>query len=249
MPRFFIDHPKSSEDTVFLDAGETRHAVSVFRLKKGDGIELFDGTGHRFLGIAGEVSDGRLSVRLTEKKLAPFPSPAQISLGVAVFRPERMEILIQKACELGAHAIIPLLTERCIVKLSEDRWRSKVGRWQKIVHESCKQCGLAYSPEIVAPQPFKNFIAETKNYDLVLIPTLEGATTPMIRALPAPAPRRILVLIGPEGDFSPKEKAIALEAGAKPVSLGPLVLRSETAGIYVLSTVHFFYREVAVEKK
>ncbi len=249
MPRFFIATPPAGLSEVLLDADETRHAVSVFRVKKNDTLELFDGAGRRFLGIAGGVSEGRLAVRLTEVTLSPFPSPVQVSLGAAVFRPERMEILIQKSCELGAHAVIPLLTERGIVKLSEDRWRSKVVRWQKIIHESCKQCGLAYAPEVPAPRPFNSFIAEIKNYDLTLIPTLEGTTIPMGEALPVSPPRRILVLIGPEGDFSPAEKKSAMDAGAKAVSLGPLVLRSETAGIYALSAIHFFYREVNVEKK
>ena len=189
MPRFFIDTAKGTSDAVFLDADETRHAVLVFRVKKNDKLELFDGAGHRFLGVAGEVLDGKLSVRVSEKNLCGFSSPVQITLGVAVFRPERMEMLIQKACELGAHAVIPLLTERGIVKLSEERWQSKLRRWQKIIQESCKQCGLAYAPEISKPQPYKNFISEIKNYDLALIPTLEGSTVPMARALPAVAPR------------------------------------------------------------
>ncbi len=249
MPRFFIESPGSEDGEVFLDTGETRHAVSVFRVKKNDALELFDGAGHRFLGVAGDVSGGRLLVRLTEKKLSPFPSPVQVTLGAAVFRPERMEILMQKACELGAHAVVPLLTERGIVKLSEERWRSKAERWRKIVQQSCKQCGLAYAPEIPAPRPYKNFLPEIKNYDLALIPTLEGRTVPLAEALPVPPPRRVLVLIGPEGDFSPAETKAATDAGARPVSLGPLVLRSETAGIYALSAIHFYYREVCVAKK
>ncbi len=231
-----------------LDAEETRHAVSVFRVKKGDALELFDGKGHRYLGIAGDVLKGQLSVRITENKESFFSSPVQITLGVAVFRPERMEMLVQKACELGAHAIIPLVTERSIVKLSADRWETKLERWQKIIQESCKQCGLPFAPEISAPRLFKNFIPEIKNYDLALISTLEGVSLPLAQALPQTPPRRILALVGPEGDFSPNEVQRVLEAQAKSVSLGPLVLRSETAGIYLLSAIHFFYREVAIVK-
>ena len=249
MPRFFIKADKIAAGQVYLDVHETRHAVSVFRLKKGDTLDLFDGKGQRFLGIAEDVRDGKLSVRVTEKSKVLFPSPVQVTLGVGVFRPERMEILIQKATELGAHAIIPLLTERGIVKLSPDRWDAKLKRWEKIVQESCKQCGLSFAPEIAKPALFKNFISEIKHYDAAIIPTLQGEVTPLTEALPETTPRRLLALIGPEGDFSPKEASLALAEGAKPVTLGPLVLRSETAGIYVLSALHFFYREVAGEKK
>lgn len=248
MPRFFMDASKILDGRVLLDPGETRHAVSVFRIKKGENLDLFDGKGHRFLGTAGEITGGRLSVNITEKTDAVFPSPVQITLGVGVFRPERMEMLVQKACELGAYAILPLVTERSIVKLSPERWGSKLKRWQKIIQESCKQSGLPFAPEISPPQTFKNFISQIKNYDRALIPTLEGATTTMAEALLGPIPRHILALIGPEGDFSPGEVNLALAAGAKPVSLGPLVLRSETAGLYVLSTVHFFFRETALAK-
>ena len=246
MPRFFMDASKILDGRVLLDADETRHAVSVFRIKKGESLDLFDGKGHRFLGTAGEITGGRLSVNITEKTEAIFPSPVQITLGVGVFRPERMEILVQKACELGAHAILPLITERSIVKLSPERWEAKHKRWQKIIQESCKQCGLPFAPEISLPQTFKNFISQIKNYDRTLIPTLEGPTTTLAAVLSGPPPRHILALVGPEGDFSPGEVNLALAAGAKPVSLGPLVLRSETAGLYILSTIHFFYREAAL---
>ena len=244
MPRFFIDAAGSAGD-IFLDADETRHAVSVLRLKKGDPVDLFDGRGSRYAGIAGDVENGKLRVRVTGKSAQPFPSPVQITLGAAVFRPERMEMLIQKACELGAHAVVPLLCDRSIVKLSEDRWEAKTERWEKIVRESCKQCGLSFAPEIHKPLPYKNFVKEISRYDLALIPTLEGKTAPLAEALPWPPPRRILALVGPEGDFSPAEVKSALGAGAKPVSLGPLVLRSETAGMYLLSVIHFFYREIS----
>ena len=249
MPRFFVRETCAAPGEIFLDSGETRHAVSVFRVKKGDPLELFDGRGRRFLGVATDVRDGRLGVRVTGAAASRFPSPAQVSLAVGVFRPERMEILVQKACELGAHAILPVLTQRSIVRLSDERWRAKIGRWQKIVRESCKQCGLSYGPELAPPRPLENFIPEIKNYDLALISTLEGPVAPLAASLPSAPPRRILVLIGPEGDFTPGEVARAVEERAKPVSLGPLVLRSETAGIYALSVIHFFYREVGNAKK
>ncbi len=244
MPRFFIDASKILNDEALLDTEETRHAVSVFRVKRGDALDLFDGKGRRFSAVAKDVADGKLVVRITGSAVSPFPSAAQVTLGVAVFRPERMEVLIQKACELGAHAIIPLMTDRAIVKLSADRWVSKIKRWQKIIQESCKQCGLAYAPEIAEPVSYKDFLPKIKNYDAVFIPTLEGTVVPLAQALPRETPRRILALVGPEGDFSPKEISLALACGAKPVSLGPLVLRSETAGIYILSVIHFFYREI-----
>ena len=140
MPRFFIKPDQVKEGVVLLDQDESRHAISVLRLKSGDAVQLLDGQGGSFSGVVIGTQNGRLSVMKTEN-LSSVAQPAiSITLAVSVIKPERMELLIQKACELGISALVPILSERSIVRLSEDRWQGKIKRWQKIAKESCKQC-------------------------------------------------------------------------------------------------------------
>lgn len=249
MRRFFIDPAQMRGDTVTLSPEESHHAVDVLRLKKGDAVDLFDGRGNRSAGKVVGIKEGSVSVRLergAELSGKPSAPPAEVTLAVSVIKPERMEYLIQKAAELAASTIIPVLSERSVVKLSEERWEAKVKRWRKIALESCKQCGQPRVPDVSEPLKLKDVLADPARYDKILIPTLEVRGDILGKTLGlSQAGGRILVLIGPEGDFTAKEVELAVSRGALPVSLGPLVLRSETAALYLLSVLNFYYREMA----
>ncbi len=245
MPRFYIEPASAKDGVVLLSKKESHHAFSVLRLKNGDNVELFDGRGNTFLGVIAGFEDERLSVKLGEKRLGSSSSPVQITLAVSVIKPERMELLIQKACELGVFSIAPLISDRCVVKLSRERWESKIKRWQKIALETCKQCGQSTIPQIQAVQDYKAFVAKVDSFDKILIPTLAVLGGILYSELRESKPGTLLAFIGPEGDFTQDEVALAVSHGAKPVSLGSLVLRSETAAIYLLSSINFFYREIA----
>ncbi len=242
MRRFVIDPKSIHEGVVELSKEESHHALAVFRLKGGDVVELFDGQGKSFEGVVVGQKQGRVSVMVNRNKAAQTTG-AEITLAVSVIKPERMELLIEKACELGVAAIQPLHTERSVVKLSAERWESKLKRWQKIALESCKQCGRAQAPRVLAPVPFEHFV-RTADFDLKLIPTLAVASKPLHTVLDRGAQTRgAAVLIGPEGDFSGREAESAVAAGFQAVSLGPLVLRSETAALYVLSVLNFNFSQ------
>ena len=236
---------------VTLSREESHHAVSVLRLRKNDAVDLFDGRGNRFGGRVVDIKEGSVSVRL-ERAAAPpgnfAASPVEVTLAVSVIKPDRMDYLIQKAAELAVSAIVPVLSERSVVKLSKDRWDAKVERWRKIALESCKQCGQPKVPEISAPRDLKDVLADSGRYDKILIPTLAARGDILYKTLLLSGTKRILALIGPEGDFTPEEVRLACSRGAVPVSLGPLVLRSETAALYILSVLNFYCREVAPEK-
>ena len=131
------------------------------------------------------------------------------------------------------------------MRLSKERWDSKLERWRKIALESCKQCGRDLAPEIRALVPFKDLVAGFGSFDEILIPTLAVPGEDLGRTLKGSKAKKVLVVVGPEGDFTEKEVEEAVRHGAKPVSLGPLVMRSETAAIYLLSSLTFFYREIA----
>ena len=251
MHRFQIDPTLIKNDLVFLDEKESHHAISVLRLKAGDAVCVMDGKGRSFRGVVSGIADGRLRVKLDPFKGSSMEmvQRSQITIAVSVIKPERMELAIQKACELGVHKIIPLHSERCIIKLSKERWEEKIKRWRRIAAESCKQCGLSAVPEITEVRDIKKTLSDPNNYDNILLPTLAVPAQSLYAALTESKGGRILALIGPEGDFTEKEAESAILSGAVPVTLGPLVLRTETAVIYFLSAVNFFYREINSQEK
>ena len=248
--RFFIDPSAVKDGAVRLSREESHHAISVLRIRTGDAVELLDGSGNSFRGIVSGLKDKRLlvsvdksvsSVRATGRSVVH--QPIQITLAASVIKPESMEILIQKACELGAQRIVPIMTERSVVKLSKERWESKHERWRKIVLESCKQCGRTIPLEMMPVQSYKAFLESARSFDHILIPTLAVLGEPLSNHLKKVHSGTILAMVGPEGDFTPREVQWAIEAGAKPVTLGQWVLRSETAALYLLSVLQFFYQE------
>ncbi|MBI4352434.1 MAG: 16S rRNA (uracil(1498)-N(3))-methyltransferase [Candidatus Omnitrophica bacterium] len=242
---FYVAPEEADKGEVLLDEGESRHALSVLRLKKGEGLKLFDGKGHVFHGEALGVKEKRLWVRIRSRsENPPSSASAAVTLAASVVKPERMDFLIQKSCELGVGSIEPLLTERTVVRLSRERWEAKLRHWQGIAMEACKQCGLSVIPEIRPARDYDVFLASVSPYPLILIPTLAVKGRSLYEAIKGSKPDKVLCLIGPEGDFTKREADLAVSHGAVPVSLGPLVMRSETAAVYLVSALSFYYREV-----
>jgi len=241
MHRFHFDPKLIREGLVELNDRESLHAKKVLRLGPGDLVELFDGSGGSFQGVVASAAARRVLVAVREGRRGSEPS-VQASLAAGVIKPERMEWMLEKACELGVHEWRPILTERVVVRLAVERWKAKVERWRKIALESCKQCGQSRVPDIEAPAAFKHLVREFQKYDAVFIPTLAVAAQYFYTALSSRGcAQKILILIGPEGDFTKEEVRLAVDAGAVPVSFGELVMRSETAAIFALSAAQFFY--------
>jgi 16S rRNA (uracil1498-N3)-methyltransferase len=238
MHRFYL--PNLQQPT--LSAAEAHHALHVLRLTLGDMLNVFDGRGHEARARIAEVAKD--SVRLTMFQQSSTPAlPCRITLAQAIPK-KSMDLIVQKATELSVASIVPLVSDRSVVKLDEDS--KKADRWRDIALEACKQCGNNWLPEIQAPQKTRDFLSSLPQYDLKLIASLQPDAKPLKSILSdvsrrsptkADAPT-VLILIGPEGDFTPAELALAKSAGCLPLSLGPLVLRAETAAIYALSILH-----------
>jgi 16S rRNA (uracil1498-N3)-methyltransferase len=234
MRRFFLP---DFERPVLGDE-EAHHATHVLRLKAGDMVTVFDGRGHEAQARIAEI--GKDAVRLTLLQRTSTPAiPCRITLAQAVPK-KNMDLIVQKATELGVAGIVPLISERTI-----KRPAARSQRWREIALEACKQSGNNWLPQIHPPQKTREFLVAAGNFDLKLIASLQPDARPLKQILDQssrPEGRSynsVLVLIGPEGDFTPAELAAARSAGCLAVTLGPLVLRAETAALYALSILHY----------
>jgi 16S rRNA (uracil1498-N3)-methyltransferase len=232
MHRFYL--PNIQDWT--LRGEEAHHCIHVLRMKNGDTLTVFDGTGQEaHCAIAGIESDTVRLKSISQSRSKPLP--CRITLAQAVPK-KNMDWIVQKATELGAAEIVPLISERTIVQLDADA--PKVDRWRAIAMDACKQCGNNWLPVIHPPQKAGTFLQTLPKADLKLIASLQPDARPLRKILAeTKSTASVLILIGPEGDFTPAELAAAKSAGCLPLSLGPLVLRADTAAVCAMSSLHY----------
>jgi 16S rRNA (uracil1498-N3)-methyltransferase len=246
MPDFRVHCLPSVSDPqeIALSDGESHHLVSVNRAAKGDTVVAFDGKGSEWIC---ELTDAdrkaaRLKVRFAQKAK---PLPWRITLGQALPLGGAMDSIVRKATEIGVSRIVPLESERTQVHLDGARSDRKIEKWQTAALEAAKQCGNPWLPEIGPVTPAAAFMEAAKGYDLKLIASLQPGARSLKTALAAyraannRSPNNVLWLVGPEGDFTPAEMSRSSAAGFEPISLGPLVLRCETAAVYALSVLTY----------
>ncbi len=246
MPDFRAYSPDVSAGAAEIRLGpdESHHLVTVNRCGRGDPVVVFDGHGREWLTECTDPSKSAAVLRVKETR--PYATRRfSIALAQALPKGSTMDDIVRQATEVGAARIIPLLSERTQVHLDGDRADKKVEKWRTTAIEAAKQCGNPWLPEITPIQTFAAFLAAAKEYDLKVVASLHAGTTTLKKALATfsqkhsavrqNAPLQAVWLIGPEGDFSPSEMTAAVMAGFVPVTLGPLVLRSDTAAIYALS--------------
>jgi len=228
-----------------LSREESHHLVTTNRARAGDTVVVFDGRGNEWVCecVAADRQQARLKVRFAQKAR---PLPYAITLAQAVPKGKYMDSIVRMATEVGVATIAPLLSERTIVKVDADSEEHKLEKWQATAVEAAKQCGNAFLPSIQAPAAAADFInASPRTHDLRLIASLQPGARPLKAVLrqfgeeKGRAPRSVAWMIGPEGDFTTAEMAAARNAGFEPVSLGPLVLRCETAAIFALSILSY----------
>ena len=219
-----------------LTGNEARHLAQVLRAKRGESITVFDGHGRRATAEVLSVARDRVTLKLGAVQTTPVPRPA-IILAQAIPKGKTMDLIVQKAVELGITAIHPLVTRHTVVQPGD----GKSDKWRRNALEACKQCGQDTLPDIADPLPFEHWIsAQTATPGLLLIASLAPGARPLREVLRAhPATTAATLLVGPEGDFSAQETAAALAAGFLPVSLGAIVLRVETATIFCLSALRY----------
>ena len=242
MHRFYIPPATWNPEKLILPENESHHCLNVLRLGKGERVTVFNGKGYEITTTISEANKGAVELENGSTQKTP-PLKTHITLCQAVPKGKNMDLIIEKATELGVAEIYPLLSERTVIRLDSEEREKKREKWQRVAIEACKQSGQNWLPTVHCPQPPESFCASGfPECDLPLVASLQPGSRRLKDILSAyqmdhqgSTPSSALILIGPEGDYTPSEINIAQNAGCLPMTLGPIVLRTETAAIYSLS--------------
>lgn len=240
MRRFFVPREAFSEEHVVITDSDAHHIKNVLRLKCGDRIRVFDGSGLEYIATISAMTDASVELRLGEKISSVEESPLRLSIGQALLKARKMDFIVQKMTELGVFALYPFMCERAIPTGDIKKTPHKKNRWEKIAIEAAKQCNRHILPVIHDIQDMTSTLADCQKNDLKIIlwekvsdNNLKGVLTQ------APATERVCALIGPEGGFTSREAEEAVRAGFIPVGLGRRVLRAETATLAIISIIQY----------
>ena len=242
--RFYIPPEDWNRDALVLRGGEAHHARDVLRMKPADRVVVFNGRGREITAEIIELERDTVRLRKLQENETPLLR-CRITLGQAIPKGKNMDLIVQKAVEIGAAEIAPLISERTIVDLDAKEAEQKQAKWQQIAIEAGKQCGQNWLPTVQMPRKLKDFFAQHSAHDLRLIGSLQPDALHLKQILSdyrerhGDRPQSILMMVGPEGDFTPAELALAKSNGCRPITLGPIILRVETAAIYCLSVLSY----------
>lgn len=237
MSRFYAPPEAISSGSISIGGAEAHHIVDVMRLKEGDTVTVFDGTGTEYDGTIAACRRKAVIVTVKHARRVSSPAAVHLTLIQALPKKEKMDMIIEKATELGVSSVIPVVTARTIVDWDAAKRERSVERWRKIATGAAKQSGRADVPSIGGVVRFKDLMAHHGPYDRAYIAALSEGALPLREALAGVtgSGRRLAFAIGPEGDFTPEEVAAAVAAGFTLISLGRRVLKSDTAALAALA--------------
>ncbi len=246
MHRHRVESEALGHGGILLSKEDARHLVTVLRLREGAEVECFDGSGKTRLYAMGRLAGGQLELTaLAPLREAP-PGKTAVQIYACVTKGDRWLWTLEKATELGAARIVPVISERTIVRIGEREAEAKRRRWQRIAEEAARQCGTAWEPRVARPATLREAAAESAGATTLvaaLTPEAKPLKSVMLQMNAAPWPKTLAWWSGPEGDFTEEELALLLAGGAVPVNLGENVLRAETAAIYGLAVINCFTQE------
>jgi 16S rRNA (uracil1498-N3)-methyltransferase len=232
LSRVFVEAPLSSGAAVKLGGTAANHVTRVLRLRVGEELTLFNGSGGEYAARIESFSGSSVTLAVGAERAVERESPLPLTLAQGISRGERMDLVVQKATELGVTRLVPVLTERSVVRLDAAQSQRKLSHWRAITIAACEQCGRNRPPGVVGPVALADFLRSdlTGGTRLLLTPSAS------LRVADVPRPAHsVTVLIGPEGGLTPPEQERALASGFVGVRLGPRVLRTETAALAALT--------------
>ena len=238
MPRFFID--SAPEGGIVRITGEDAHHIArVLRMKPGEELTACDGAGTDYLCAFEGLEDGAAVCRVEGQEPSRGEPTVRATLFMALPKSDKMDLIVQTATELGVHAIVPFAGARCVSKPDEKSMGKKLVRWQKIAREAAMQCGRGVIPEVQPCVSFKKAVQMANELDLALFFYESERQNGARAVLSAEQYTTVGLMVGPEGGFDPAEAEAAVQAGMKSVSLGPRILRCETAPMAALTALMY----------
>ena len=242
MYRFYVSADKLAENEVFISGGDVNHIKNVLRLEVGDWIVACDGNGTDYVSRIQSICSDEVVASIEKVQPTGTELPVRITLFQGMPKKDKLELIIQKAVELGACEIVPVMTKRTVVKLSEEKKINKrLERWQSIAYAAAKQCDRGIIPTVHKPVSYEEALAMADQLDYNVIPyELQTGMEEARKIVDQACKQRSLgIFIGPEGGFEPEEVERAMTRNIHPMTLGKRILRTETAGMALLSILMF----------
>ena len=239
MHRFYIPSSRCRGDRMVLGEGESHHATRVLRVESGDSVEVLDGMGRQYSCRVIEARKSVVTLTVVSERSTPKPS-FNVTLVAGIPKGQLFDDMVEQAVELRVSRIIPLVTERGNVRFDPASGRAKQEKWQICAIEAIKQCGSLWLPDVQLPTSFKQCLDRIKPQEVAIVGSLHSGTVEVGQVLDEARDRKacaVSIWLGPEGDFTVTEMQQLIARGAKPVTLGPLVLRCATAALSLLSVV------------
>ena len=239
--RLFVDQPLVENGLISLETDAAHYLRNVLRLKKGFELTLFNGQGGEFAATVELLSRKEVTLNIGQYRDVDLESALSIELGLSVSRGERMDVAIQKATELGASIISPVLTQHCVVKLNDERRLQRHQHWQNIIYRACEQCGRNVPPQLNVAVDLAEWLQGDLADSRIIF---EPGKTATLKSFPQPV-QQVAVLIGPEGGFSAQEVVDAQQVGFNALGFGPRVIRNETAAIASIAAMQVLWGDMA----
>lgn len=241
MQHFFVTPEQVKENIIYIEGSDVNHMRNVLRMRPGESLSVSDGNNRQYTCSIKQYEEERAVLEIHEAKLSDTELPSRIYLFQGLPKQEKMELIVQKCVELGVYAVIPVAMKRCVVKLDERKAGKKTERWNKISESAAKQAGRSRIPEVFPVMSFGEALDMAEKLDVCLLPyelAADMKKTKQIIESVKPG-QSVGIFIGPEGGFEKEEEELAVSRGAKEITLGKRILRTETAGLAIVSVLMF----------
>lgn len=241
MQHFFVTPSQVKDERIYVEGMDVNHMKNVLRMRCGEELMVSDGNNRKYRCAVEGYEKEQAVLRILEEMAVDTELPSRIFLFQGLPKQDKMELIVQKAVELGVYRVIPVSTRRSVVRLDEKKAEKKVERWQQIARSAAKQAGRGLIPEVASVMSYREALEASKELDVLLIPyelARDRKKTKEIIGGIRPG-KSVGIFIGPEGGFEKEEVELALEYGAEAVTLGRRILRTETAGLTMLSVLMF----------